>query len=188
MCTPLAIVSRDLSATDVTPSVLFERKLLNASLRKAAQRNDFKRLTELIAEGADIHSTSYDGYTALIYAARGCHSRMVRYLLKNGSELNAKTSSGKTALIFAVRSVCAPVVRILLRYPNIEVFHRDNSGKQALDYAISATALEVDGPSFQILRMLRAVISRSKTKKSDNREQMLSCGSLPLNTGKIEIG
>ena len=68
----------------------------------------------LMTHGADIHTRSRDGNTALTWAADKGDLAMVRLLLDNGAEVNAVNRADHTALWFAYNNGDRPLRDILL--------------------------------------------------------------------------
>lgn len=57
--------------------------------------------------GANVNAKTTDGYTALIWAARGGHLDVVRFLAEDcNADINAKDQDENTALIWATREDC----------------------------------------------------------------------------------
>ncbi len=108
-----------------------------------------------LQEGADINSTSDTGVTALMYASQGCFPKVVAFLLRHGAEVNLRDSRGRTALMYASRACCLKAVRLLLSHPKTRVRLKDKAGRTAENYAKTRTTLEVDGPAFEIINLLR---------------------------------
>ncbi len=128
---------------------------LDTAFRIAAREDRLLDLIALHKAGAGINSPSDENETALILAARNCAPKTVSFLIGNGAQVNARDSRGRTALIFATRESCVPVVSLLLKVPGIEVFTKDHTKRTALDYAQEDSMSEVDGPSQEIIRLLR---------------------------------
>ncbi len=141
-----------------------ERRVLNSSIRISAREDRLEALKEhLKSDGAEINSQSGDGTTALMYAARNCYPKVVRFLLENGANVNLQDKKGRTALMHAARALCLPVVKSLLKIPGLELELVDHFNRTALDYARSATSLEVGGSS---IRMLNLLENRKRTNHS----------------------
>ena len=90
-----------------------------AALFEVVEREDFARIRELLAEGADINAPDprtpfFDGETVLISAANRGRADLVRLLLSNGAEVNARSASGWTALMRACNGGRVDCVRLLL--------------------------------------------------------------------------
>jgi hypothetical protein len=77
-----------------------------AALFDAVDRNDFARVRELTAHGADINvpdprTPFFDGATVLMSAANRGSTAMVQLLLSDGADVDARSASGWTALMRA---------------------------------------------------------------------------------------
>ncbi len=68
----------------------------------------------LIDNGADVNAKSYEGYTALMRAAKNGQTAAVKILIQNHADINAYNSSGGSALRFAARCYHQDIVKTLL--------------------------------------------------------------------------
>ena len=55
----------------------------------------------LLEVGANVNTTTENGYTALMYAAKYGSNETVKNLLERGAEVNRRTHDGRTALLYA---------------------------------------------------------------------------------------
>ena len=131
------------------------KHIINTSFRIAVREDRLNDVERLINKGADVDSKSDGGETALIYASRNCSPKVVRFLLNHGAKANIYDDKGRTALMIASGGSCVDVVKLLLASPKTTINPKDILGKDALDYAKEAAALEVDGPAGQIMTLLR---------------------------------
>lgn len=135
---------------------LDEKERVNSAVRVAAREDRLEDLKDSLAiEGANINSQSEDGVTALMYASRNCYPKVVRYLISNGADVNLADKAGRSALMYATRALCLPAVKAILANPHLKIRQKDHRGRSAMGYARAATALEVDGPAIEILRLLK---------------------------------
>jgi ankyrin repeat protein len=75
----------------------FKNELLDA-----ASKGDNSKIKRLLKAGADIEARGkYDGYTALIWAARNNHTETCRLLIKRGANIETKDKEGMSALMWA---------------------------------------------------------------------------------------
>ncbi|HLK60229.1 MAG TPA: ankyrin repeat domain-containing protein [Chthonomonadaceae bacterium] len=79
----------------------------------AARYNDLDTLKLLLARGARVNETSYDG-TALVVAGLYGDLPLIRYLIRKGARVNARSDDGETALINAAGEGKYENVKILL--------------------------------------------------------------------------
>ena len=86
----------------------------DAPLIEAARSGDVARLSALLAEGADAHSASPDGTTALHWAARAASIAAVEQLLAAGADPERANRYGITPLALAAESGEPAVVGALL--------------------------------------------------------------------------
>jgi ankyrin repeat protein len=85
----------------------------------AVQRGDVKHVSDLLANGIDIHVRSterfYQGYTALHYAARDGRVPVMQLLLSRGANLNLTANKNDTPLYVASVSNQPAAVELLLK-------------------------------------------------------------------------
>lgn len=67
----------------------------NLLLHQAAEKGDFARVKELIAEGADIISVDKHGNTSLHLAAKRAHIEIVKFLISEGADVNLENNESK---------------------------------------------------------------------------------------------
>ena len=88
---------------------------VNEELLEAARAGDVARVTKALERGADIHTRTRYGATALIFAADRGHVHVVKLLLDRGADVNATDSFYKMrALDIASMNQHAEVVQLLL--------------------------------------------------------------------------
>jgi ankyrin repeat protein len=64
----------------------------------ASAEGDLQRSKDLVAYGANVNATSYNGSTALMYAARNNHLSIVKLLIENGADKEIENEKKSTAL------------------------------------------------------------------------------------------
>jgi ankyrin repeat protein len=138
------------------------QKSLDSSFRIAAREGRLEDLRKILAGGAAVNSRSDQGVTALMYAAGGCATPVVEFLLANGADPNLNDSEGRSALIYAVRQSCAEAARDIMRSPSVRLLERDRSGRSALDYAADMAEADVGGTASRIERWLRIAIDERR--------------------------
>ena len=78
--------------------------------------------TFLLEKGADVNAKQYiqncQGVTALLKAAAGGYTEIVKILLENGADVYAKTGAGNTALMKARQRGHEAVVRLIINHMN----------------------------------------------------------------------
>lgn len=139
---------------------LDEKKSRNLDLRIAARDNRPDDVAQLLVDGADVNGKSDEGETALMYAARACSFEAVQTLLRWHPDANVQDVHGRTALIYAVSESCLPVTRLLLKSAHVSLNPQDDMHLSALDYATQGASLEIDGPSVEILSLLKRASKR----------------------------
>ncbi|MDR3606530.1 MAG: ankyrin repeat domain-containing protein [Oligoflexia bacterium] len=132
-----------------------QKKILNSDFRVAAREDRLADMKRFLKSGADVNSQSETGETALMYASRQCSLDAVRVLLNAHAKASERDNLGRDALMYAVMNACTPVVELLLKDPTVLVDAADESRHTALDYSAEAADSEVDGPSIDILHLLR---------------------------------
>lgn len=113
-----------------------ERDDEGTPLLNIACRNDnFELAKKIIAEGADINSTSLDrGYTPVMDAVWRGNEKITAFLISKGADLNTINKEGQTNLILAVGADRTKIVKLLAENganPDI----KDHMGMSAWNYA-----------------------------------------------------
>ncbi len=80
----------------------------------AANGGDLKKVTALIAAGADVNRRNQNGVSALTYAASHREVAMTEALIQAGADVNARSNLNGTALRWAVKDAPVEAVRVLL--------------------------------------------------------------------------
>ena len=86
----------------------------STALHRAAQQNDAKLVSTLIAAGADAKAATRYNITPLYFACLNGNLAMVESLLKAGADPNSTAEEGQTALMTASLSGNADVVKLLI--------------------------------------------------------------------------
>ena len=88
----------------------------------------------LAVSGADVHTSSRDGKTPLMYAAWFIKDvDVVKLLLSAGVDLEARSKWGMTPLMYAAKNKNPEIVPALLK-AGANAKAKDNKGRTALDY------------------------------------------------------
>jgi ankyrin repeat protein len=107
-----------LIACAVIVSVMFSAVVcsagINDELRSAVEKNDIKKVKELIAKGADVNAKDNHGTTPLMFAALMERAEAAKVLIEKGADVNAKDPEGWTPLIFAIRLGQAEIAKLLI--------------------------------------------------------------------------
>ena len=81
----------------------------------ASRRGVLVSVKLLVESGADVDAKSSFGSTALMYAAKNDHAKVVSYLVKDAkADLDARNDEGMTALMYAAMKGHTFPVKILL--------------------------------------------------------------------------
>ena len=80
---------------------------------KAAEKGDISKVTNLLAQEADVNAKDNHGITALMMASGKGHSEIVQILLGKGADVNAKRSDGFTALMISSFGGDSEIVQLL---------------------------------------------------------------------------
>ena len=101
------------------------------------------QIVRLLAEdGEGVCEVDEEGRTALLLAAFGGHTEMVRYLLNRPNiQKNHQDNKGSTALHLAAQNECADVIEILLKH-GADKHLRDKEFNAPMDYAIEGQCPE----------------------------------------------
>jgi ankyrin repeat protein len=102
------------------------------ALLNAANKGDNPKVSELLAQGANVNAQNDSGSTPLIEAVYGNHIETVKLLLEKGADPNLRKKDGATALGFAQRY---PPIADLLKAKGAKIV-----SNQALDIELLATA------------------------------------------------
>ena len=108
---------------------------LGEALRKEVRDGDFEETQLLLGNPAvDPDAADRDGYTALMYAARGNKAELVTLLTKAQANLDLQNNAGETALVVAVRRGRVDAARLMLM-AGADTTVVDRRGRTALDWA-----------------------------------------------------
>jgi ankyrin repeat protein len=109
---------------------------INDELTTAIEKNDIQKVTELIAQGADVNAKDSHGATPLMFAALMERTETAKLLIEKGADVNAKDPEGWTPLIFATRVGQAEIAKLLLE-KGADVNAKDTYGWTPLMHAAS---------------------------------------------------
>ena len=88
----------------------------------ACEEENIDAVSFLLEKGADVNAKQYfqncQGVTALLKAAAGGYTEIVKILLENGADVYAKTGAGNTALMKARERGHEAVVRLIINPMN----------------------------------------------------------------------
>jgi ankyrin repeat protein len=98
---------------------------------------------ELMAHGADVNSSSEDGYSPLGMAANRGSFEAVRLLLEHGAEVNIQDNAGQTPLMLAEPGHLEIIRLLIERGSNLQLKNREgrNAYEEALWQADSFAAM-----------------------------------------------
>jgi ankyrin repeat protein len=106
----------------------------NNALFAVVKSRRLSRLKQLVAKGANIHYTNFDGESLLHVAASQGDMRMVQYLLSQGANVNVKTGKNWLPIHHAMR-FNHPVVANYLIAHHAGLWSKTTDGFSALDFA-----------------------------------------------------
>ncbi|VAW96994.1 hypothetical protein MNBD_GAMMA22-3035 [hydrothermal vent metagenome] len=109
-----------------TPVYASEKYGLDKQLYFAARKGDFKKVKELVEQGADVNYMIGTFDTPLMTASIDGHHEIVKYLLDNGADSKIATKSGKTALHSASRGNVKIVQLLLDNGANADAHDKEN--------------------------------------------------------------
>jgi ankyrin repeat protein len=108
----------------------------NDRLILAADKGDTAQVIQLIGQGADVNTATWEGVTSLMYACQNDDMAMIRLLLRKGAKPDLKPFNGYTALIASIRGGLYEVVELLIR-SGADINLADNDKVTPLMHAIS---------------------------------------------------
>jgi ankyrin repeat protein len=106
---------------------------INFNLLIAASKGDDSETERLLRTGADIHTTSNEGATPLVYAIANGHLSTVRILIASDPDINRKTRNFETPLIIAVKGQNLEITELLIRN-GADIDLTDRNGATPLHY------------------------------------------------------
>ena len=86
---------------------------------------------ELLGAGADVDTRDWDGWTALMLAARNGHTEIARTLIEAGADVDTQDRNGQTAMMLAAWYGHTEIARALIE-AGADVDTRDRDGWTAL--------------------------------------------------------
>jgi len=112
----------------------------------AAERNDTKRLEELLQDGADVNEQDWDrGNTPIHWAAARGNLDAIEVLLEYGADINIQNKHGRTPLHVLVSERYDKIVLWLVQYCNADPHIPDKRGVTSYDLAQRFFQPEIDG-------------------------------------------
>ncbi len=108
----------------------------------SADKGDTAEVLKLIAGGASVNTTTYEGVTPLMYAAQSGNTNLVRILIEHGADVNRKPFNGYSALISAIRGGHLPIVEYLIRH-GADINLPDNDRVTPLMHALAADSFYI---------------------------------------------
>lgn len=109
---------------------------LEEQLLLASYENDTVRVLQLVASGANINATTYNGITPLIYASQNGNTGLVRFLMSHGADPDIMPVNGYSALISAIGNGYIGTAEYLIR-SGADINQPDKNGNTPLMYAIT---------------------------------------------------
>lgn len=112
------------------------------SLGEAVFAGDIHAIYSLIAAGASVNGTDYDGNTWLHLACTRTSAETLRALLSLGADVNHADDNGRTALHFAVEFGSVDMIRILLEF-GADINRQTHGGRTALHFACESGSAQM---------------------------------------------
>ncbi len=126
--TPLMIVKNWISGEEDSKEMLGVLGPDLPPLIVAVIEQNIKKVSQLIAAGAQINSTDEEGKTPLIWACDKANREIVKILIKAGANVNAQSKSNASALLFTAED---KIVKDLIKAgANVNI--QDKDGNTAL--------------------------------------------------------
>jgi ankyrin repeat protein len=104
------------------------------ALLNSVERGDLQSTRLLLTAGVSPHAKNDQGWTPLMFAARGGRQDFARLLIAHGAHVNAKTKTGGTALMLAAMNNHGTLVETLINR-GAHVNAKNSQGWTALTYA-----------------------------------------------------
>eukprot|EP01124_Arcella_intermedia_P019342 TRINITY_DN26655_c0_g1_i1.p1 TRINITY_DN26655_c0_g1~~TRINITY_DN26655_c0_g1_i1.p1 ORF type:complete len:251 (+),score=55.72 TRINITY_DN26655_c0_g1_i1:31-783(+) len=102
----------------------------------AAERNNVKRLEELIQDGADVNERDWDrGSTPLHFACAAGNLDAIETLLEYAADINAQNKHGRTPLHCLISERYDKIALWLIQYQNADPHIQDKRGVSSFDLA-----------------------------------------------------
>jgi len=118
---------------------------MSDDLFTAAERNNVKRIEELIQDGADVNEKDWDrGSTPLHFAAGGGNLDSIEVLLEYGADINSQDKHGRTPLHCLISQRYDKIALWLIQYCNADPHIQDKRGVAAYDLAQRFFQPEID--------------------------------------------
>jgi len=155
---PIAVdLASKLFAVGISPNFtnIISREFSGATpLITAVSRQDIALVQLFLDKGANIEGrSSYDGFTALMEAARDGSTDILRLLIKYKADVNATDYKGTTALIWAAKRGCLEAVKELVK-AGANVKAQNEYGETALSTAKSPVVRRYNGKYEEIVKFL----------------------------------
>jgi len=128
----------------------------------ACQKNQVKRLQELLEDGADVNQTDWDrGNTPIHWACAGGNLDSIELLLEFGADVNGQNKHGRTPLHCLISERYDKIALWLIQYCNADPHIPDKRGVSAYDLAQRFFQPEIDA----------AIKNRGKGFDDDERQE-----------------
>ena len=87
----------------------------NESFLKAVQAGDYKTVSALLKNGADVNAKNGYGESALVLALKGNYDKTAALLIKRGADINIKDSNGNTLLMLAAQNGLKKSAKLMIK-------------------------------------------------------------------------
>jgi len=111
----------------------------------AAERNNTKRIEELVQDGADVNEKDFDrGSTPLHFACAGGNLDAIEVLLEYSGDINSQNKHGRTPLHCLISERYDKIALWLIQYCNADPHIQDKRGVSSYDLAQRFFQPEID--------------------------------------------
>lgn len=87
----------------------------NGQFLNAVQSGNYKTVSSLLKEGADVNARNKYGESALVLALKGNYDKTAALMIKRGADINIKDSNGNTLLMLAAQNGLKKSAKLMIK-------------------------------------------------------------------------